>query len=328
MEQHMIDRISVNRILVIRLALVGDVLLTTPLLSALRTAFPKSFICYLTELPVARDILKSNPDVDECILRTKNILKEIARMQPFDLVLDLFGGGLSQTLCLLSGAKYRLGPVSAEPVGNLQPYTIVTPAISERDHALTDLIRFAKVLGIPDPPLKTVLILNEGERNFAKALLHEYGIGPEDRWLALQPGRRAEEPPWSADKFVALTHKLSRRFGHPILIFQGPKDLTPIAQEICKRVRNGVRLVPVLPIRHYAAVLERCALLVASEGGAGHIAATLGVKTIVIFTMPGKSYWFPYAREHGMLALEELPGEDLAVQDVFSAVEALAMQAF
>ncbi len=319
----MIDLGRIHRILVIGCPHVGDVLLTTPVLRALRTSFPEAFISYLAAIPSTRDILRNNPDVDEYLLRTKSAFKDISRLRPFDLTLDLHGDHTTHLICLLSGARYRLGIQSAPPVGGLQPYNIAAPEISQGINVLTDCIGFTRALGLPDPPLKTILILDDDERNWARAFLHKHGIGPKDHWVALQPGRHGTEPPWSVDKFVALGDKLRRYSGHPILVFQGPYDRTPVAEELCRRLGRGVTLVSGLPIRQYAAVLKRCALLVASEGGAGHIAAALGVRSIVLFTTPSVSIWFPYRPENGMIALEELPGQDLSAENVARAAEEL-----
>ncbi len=117
---------------------------------------------------------------------------------------------------------------------------------------------------------------------------------------------------------------LRRKFGYPILVFQGPQDRTPIAQDIRRELGDGVTLVPRLSLRKYAAVLDRSALFVTSEGGSGHIAASLGVKMIVISTTPTEFYWSPYKRWGGIVVFEELPGEDLAVEKVLSAAEALS----
>ena len=248
-------------------------------------------------------------------------------MRPFDLTLDLRGNEATQLICLLSGARYRVGIGSARPVGSLQPYNIALPEISERHDALTQYVRLTRALGLPDPPLRPILILDDDERNLACAFLHEHGIGPEDHWVALQPGRHGKEPPWRGDKFVALGKKLRGNFGHPILVFQGPYDRTPIAEEVHRRLGRDAALVSGLPIRHYAAVLERCALLVTSEGGAGHIAAALCVRSIVLFTTPTARFWFPYRPEDGMIALEELPGLDLSAENVARAAEELFYRA-
>jgi ADP-heptose:LPS heptosyltransferase len=302
-------------------------LLTTPALQALRAAFPEAFICYLTAVPPGRDILRNNPAVDECLLSAKSVFTDISRLRPFDLVLDFFGNQTTQSICLLSGARYRVGIGSAIPVGGLQPYNIAAPGISERDDVFTHFISLTRALGLPDPPTKPILILDDHERGLARAFLRNHGIGPKDRWVALQPGRRGAEPTWSRDKFVTLGDNLRRNLGRPILVFQGPDDRTSIAEEVCGRLGKDAILVSGLPIRHYAAVLERCALFVASEGGASHIAAALGVKSIILFTASSASYWFPYKSEDGMIALEEMAGQDLPAEDVVRAAEGLFQRA-
>jgi ADP-heptose:LPS heptosyltransferase len=324
MDEPVIDRASVHRILVVGLAAVGDVLLTTPVLRALRTAFPQSSITYITPSEAARGILKGNPDVDECVTSTKaNLVKQVLRMQPFDLTIDFMGTGTTQWICLLSGARYRVGGGNAPPIAKLQPYNIIAPPPTGPHHVFTEFISTTRALGLADPPLKSVLILDEIEREFAKTFLHQFGIRQQDRWLAIQPGRRGPEPPWSAEKFLTLARKLAQKFGCRVLIFQGPEDQTPIAEEVCAALGSSGALIPVLPVRRYAAVLQRCALLVASEGGVGHIAAALGVTTIVLSTGQEISYWFPYRRENGMVALEDLHGKNLTVQDVLSTAETL-----
>jgi ADP-heptose:LPS heptosyltransferase len=323
----MIDLGRIPRILVIGGHFVGDALLTTPVLRALRTSFPEAFISYLTAAPLVLDILRSNPDVDEFLLSTKSAFKYISRLRPFDLALDLLGSQTAQLVCLLSGARYRVGMGNACPVRGLQPYNIARPEVSERDDVITQYVSLTKALGLPDLPRKTILILDDDERNLARAFLHKHGIGPEDLWVALQPGKNQVEPPWSAEKFVALGKKLRENLGHPILVIQGPDDRTPIAEEVHRRLGGGAILVSGLPIRRYGAVLEQCALLVTSEGGAGHIAAALRVKSIVLFTTPTASVWFPYRPEDGMIALEELPGQDLSVENVARAAEGLLRRA-
>jgi ADP-heptose:LPS heptosyltransferase len=274
-------------------------------------------------MPVARDLLKNNPDVDECIVATKRIFRDIMQMPQFDLVLDLFNNRATQLICLLSGARHRVGRGRVSSVGRLQPYNITVPEDSGQDHVLSDFARFARVIGLPDPPPRTTLVLDRSERNFACAFLNNLAVGPHGHWIALHPGKRHAKPPWSTDKFVALGESLHRRFGYPILIFSGPSDGTPIAQEVGLRLGERSFVVPVLPIRESAAVLERCTLLVASEGGIGHIAAALGIKTVVISGMRGTSFWYPYPREQGMIALEDFPPGNLSVEEVLSFAEML-----
>ena len=106
------------KILLIRLRLIGDVVFTTPLVRALRRAYPDARIAYLVE-PDAAPIVKGNPHLDEVIIapRTRGArriaddlrLARRLRRERFDLVLDLHGGPRSAWLTWASGARERVG---------------------------------------------------------------------------------------------------------------------------------------------------------------------------------------------------------------------------
>ena len=106
------------RILLIRLRLIGDVVFTTPLIRALRRAYPDAWIAYLVEREAA-PVVEHNPHVDEVVIapRTRGarrIADDLAlarrlRRERFDLVLDLHGGPRSAWLTWASGAGERVG---------------------------------------------------------------------------------------------------------------------------------------------------------------------------------------------------------------------------
>src|SRR5918911_772493 len=106
--------IPAERILVIQFRQIGDVLLSTPVLRALRCYYPQSYIAFLTE-PAPGRVLQGNPLLDEVIIRPRHatwrqqwhLLRSIRR-QRFDLVIDLIGNPRSALLTYLSGATHRL----------------------------------------------------------------------------------------------------------------------------------------------------------------------------------------------------------------------------
>lgn len=105
-------------ILLLRLRLIGDVVFTTPIVAALRRAYPQARISYLVE-PAAAPIVAGNPLLDEVIVapRRRGIRRAIddlalarrLRRRRFDLVLDLHGGPRSSWLTWASGARERIG---------------------------------------------------------------------------------------------------------------------------------------------------------------------------------------------------------------------------
>ena len=106
------------KILLIRLRLIGDVVFTTPLLRALRRAYPDARIAYLVEREAA-PVVEHNPHLDEVIVapRTRGVRRIVddlalglrLRRERFDLVLDLHGGPRSAWLTWASGAPERIG---------------------------------------------------------------------------------------------------------------------------------------------------------------------------------------------------------------------------
>ena len=108
------QRITAERILVIQFRQIGDVLLSTPVLRALRQHYPQSYIAFLTE-PSPGRVLQGNPFLDAVLIRPRHAtwhqqwqLWRQIRCQRFDLVIDLIGNPRSALLTYLSGAKHRL----------------------------------------------------------------------------------------------------------------------------------------------------------------------------------------------------------------------------
>ena len=106
------------RVLLIRLRLIGDVVLSTPLIRALRRTFPDASLSYLVERDAAA-VVSGNPHLDEVIVveRTRGVARIVddvrlarrLRQERFDVVIDMHGGPRSSWLALATGAPQRIG---------------------------------------------------------------------------------------------------------------------------------------------------------------------------------------------------------------------------
>ena len=115
------QRITAERILVIQFRQIGDVLLSTPVLRALRQHYPQSYIAFLTE-PSPGLVLQGNPCLDAVLIQPRHAtwrqqwqLWRQIRRQRFDLVIDLIGNPRSALLTYLSGAQHRLADRARAP---------------------------------------------------------------------------------------------------------------------------------------------------------------------------------------------------------------------
>ena len=109
-----IDPKGIKKLLIIRPRFIGDVLLSTSLVRALKTGFPRIKISYLAE-KTSLEVLKNNPYIDELITLERGSLADDLLMirnirnRKFSAVIDTFGNPRSALLAFFSGAKYRIG---------------------------------------------------------------------------------------------------------------------------------------------------------------------------------------------------------------------------
>src|SRR5881628_602143 len=150
-----------DRILVIKLRYVGDVLLATPVLSRLRESFPKAHLAMLVN-PGTDDVVRDHPALDEVlVLERGNLARQWRfvrdlRRQRFDLVIDLTDADRSAVLSWLSSAPVRLG-YNSEGRWRGVLYTKVVAADRFAMHTVLYHLKAMDALGLAGPPLAPIL---------------------------------------------------------------------------------------------------------------------------------------------------------------------------
>src|SRR6476661_2891654 len=109
---------DLQRILLVRLREIGDVVFTTPAIAALRTRFPGAHLTYIVE-PAAAPIVAGNPNLNDIIVAPRRrgvggLVHDLAlgrrlRARRYDLAIDFHGGPRAALLTWLSGAPVRIG---------------------------------------------------------------------------------------------------------------------------------------------------------------------------------------------------------------------------
>src|SRR5215510_16511031 len=173
-------RIPAERILVIQFRRIGDVLLSTPVLRALRQHYPQSYIAFLTE-PSPGRVLQNNPCLDAVLIQPRHAtwrqqwqLWRQIRRQRFDLVIDLIGNPRSALLTYLSGAKHRLA-FARFPRSLL--YTIlVTHQHPVPEYTVAKRLRLLEPLGIQATDLTPTLSFTQREQEAVSTFLRAQSI--------------------------------------------------------------------------------------------------------------------------------------------------------
>jgi ADP-heptose:LPS heptosyltransferase len=315
---------AIKRVLLIRLRMIGDVLLTTPALYTLRRSFPKAHITYVTG-KFAKDALLNNPDIDEILVYDKAIFQRIVSSKPYDLTINFDSGELSDAICALSGARYRIG-LSEKGIlrfKNINLYNISPIKLTEEHDVIDSFLSLTRSLGLKDRTRKTRLYLTKDEINFAKEYLREHKINNHNI-IGIHPGGHEKKKLWGTRKFAELCDELLKNSRSVVFIFQGPGE-GGIVKEIYRKIKQRHRcfILPIFPLRKYASLVNRCKILIAHDRGPMHISASLGVKTIGIFTLPLAPFWFPYKERDGCIYFQKSQRDDRSVEKVLKAAKNL-----
>lgn len=289
------------KILLIRLSSLGDIVLTTPAIRAVRANFPNAYIAMLVAKQSA-DILRENPYLNE-IITFDRLAKDkdtgemrrvvcLLRERKFTLAIDLQRKFRTEILMYFSGATERVGK------GRL-----CTVRVSEQGnkHATAHYFDILHAVGIPAADQKLELFLAESERRDAVQRLKAAGSVAGKLKVGLFPGAGWKLREWMPERFAAIGDRLVEHFNADVLIFGGQQE-----SELVQKVANLMEM-PAIPfagnlqMRQLAACIEQCDLFLTNDTGPMHIAAGVGTRTVSLFG-PGNHIRFqPLGVEHQII---------------------------
>jgi ADP-heptose:LPS heptosyltransferase len=291
-----------KRILVSRLRQIGDVILTLPLVEALRDAFPEAAIDYLAEAspaqavvghPAVRTILGSPPRGGWPLPAPWSVLSALRRAN-YDWVFDLYGNPRSALLAAWTGAPVRVGPHRR---GRRHLYTHPIPPVREPLSAVEHHLRALAVVGVKAAPRAPRIHLTDAEREFGRSVLSVKlpGSGPA---VGLHVGNRWPSKRWPEERFASLVRVLSKQ-GVRVAVLAGPGE-EALAGRIQRAAPQGVAaLVAGLALRPYWAVLASLDVLVTNDGSPLHAGPAVGTPTVGILGPTVPEIWFPYEARAG-----------------------------
>jgi ADP-heptose:LPS heptosyltransferase len=284
-----IDGLPVQRIVVLRCNALGDYLMATPALAALRTRFPDAQLTllgsrwherFLAARPGPIDRVRVLPRVDGLAgqpadapdARALPAFLARERDEGYDLAVQLHGGGgTSNPLVAALGARWSIGlrADGAPPLDATVPYRYYQP---EADRFL----EVVRLVGADGPAEYPLLAVSEAERDAAAALLP--GEGP---WVALHAGATDPRRRWPARRFAALADALTAAGARPVLI--GAAEEADVSAAVVAAAHPLTDLTGRTGLGTLAGVLQRCAVVVADDSGPLHLARAVGAATVGLY---------------------------------------------
>jgi heptosyltransferase-3 len=294
-----VDLRDVQRVLVVRANFrMGNLLLVTPALAALRRALPQAHIDVIASRAYV-DLLAHSPDVDGRIGVDRRMLMapwSLARLvrhlrrQRYDLALDGGRGSsfLGAFLVGVSGSRQRVAAAGSRYEAMFDVHVAVG---GRSKHKVDLLLAVLEGLGIEAPTRTLSVTLTAGERAEAAARWREMGVTPENPAITVNIGARGTKR-WPADRVVELVRALQAAHDRPIVLLAGPEDEERL-REMRPHLPSGVVVAPRMPIRAFAAFIAQAAVLVTQDTGPMHLAAAVGLPTVALLVAPRSAAFAP-----------------------------------
>lgn len=341
------NRKDYKRILIVRTDRVGDVILSTPVIKALRDANPFSYIAMMVR-PYTKVIVEGNPYLDEIIIYDKGGKEKSwfgslkfafeLRKKKFDLAVVLNPANRNNLIPFLAGIPKRVG--YNRKLGFLLTHRIKDRKHEGKKHEIEYNLDLVRYLGIEPQDKSTFMPIHPESQKWVEDIFRKENIKPTDKLVVLNPAASDNSKMWPAERYAAVGEKLAKE-SYKIVILGGPGD-REIAQQVMSRMQSPfINMVGNNNISQAASLLKRCSLFISTDTGPMHIAASVGVPIVAIFgrNQPGLSAvrWGPANKNSRVLHKDVGCDECLAhnckkgflclkaitVEDVLAAAESL-----
>ncbi|NNM52239.1 MAG: glycosyltransferase family 9 protein [Pseudomonadales bacterium] len=342
---------DLSSILVIRRDNIGDLVCTTPMLTALRQAYPQARIAALVN-SYNQEVLHANTDVDQVYAYTKSKHRRPGesrlrawvkqawlylnlRRERFDLVIVAGSSYSPRTIQLASWLAPR--HIIAYGASNTLPSPsekLISVYRESNDHlheveAVFHLLRPLGITGLPGP-------MHVFPDLAARSRFQNYlgKIKGDGKLVGFHLSSRRPDQRWPADKFFALIRSMHQTHGISCLLFWAPGeegdpmhpgDDNKAAQLIARldRAAIPVQACSTHTLRELIAGLSLCDQLILSDGGALHLAAALGKPLVCLFGDVNPEHWHPWGVPYKLLQPDTRRVADLQPDMVQQAWEDL-----
>ncbi len=300
-----------QRILVIKLRYLGDVLLTTPLFDALRSRFPDAFIAAAVNKGT-EDMLTGNPAINRIftvkrdakflldLLNQLRLIREIRNLK-FDVVLELTNNDRAAVLAFGSGAKKRWC-YKKKKENFIRESLLFTDVIksSGTPHILEQHMEMAKALKCTVPGTKPVLYWSPQDQASCEQILNSNGISDDLSCVVLHPSSNALHKVWTVDGYAALCDYLQDKWMiRTILICGRDEEELQQNRDICALAESHpLNLGGQLSLKQTAVLLSKAVLFIGIDSGPMHMATAVNTPVAAVFGPSRAWRWGPWGEGH------------------------------
>ncbi len=283
---------NIKRLLIRSTNWIGDAVMTTPAVRAIRKNFPNAEISILAK-PWVAPVFESSPYVDNLLiyddagkhkgLYGKLRLARELRGYHFDAAILLQNAIEAALITFFAGIPCRIG-YSTDVRGFLLTHPVpCTPQI-KKIHQTGYYLGILQGVGLKTDGLDLDLVVDIKYQKRSAEILKEYGVSQKEMLVGINPSATfGPAKQWFPERYAALSDKIHEVFGARILLFGGPGD-----RELGARISRMMQHPPVdlcgkTDLREAISLIKECDLFITNDSGLMHVAAALNIPLIAIF---------------------------------------------
>ena len=300
--------IGPKRILVIKLKQPGDVLVSSPVLAALKEAWPESQVTYLVPRGT-EPMIADHPGLDGLLVAGRRrgtwgealaLLRELRRRR-FDLVLELSDGDRGAFYTLLSGAGERLGfDYPGRPWWQRRfSFTRLLPRPPVHTHMVDQNLEAVRALGLAPRNPRLQFFWNPEVETRVQNLLADLTLRPR-HFVVMHPGAGWRFKCWTPTGYARVIEALETEWRLPVVL---TGSRAPHEQELMAAILGECRVKPRslagrLTLKELGALIARASFFFGMDSAPMHLAAAVNTPAVVLFGPSGVFNWGPWGEGH------------------------------
>ena len=300
-----------SRILIIQLKHLGDILLTTPVIAALKEAWPQAEVSALVPQGMEA-MLTEHPGLTEVFTINRqdrspwNFLKFAAalRRRRFDLVLEFSGGDRGALYTWLTRARTRISFDYPRRPGwhRRLAFTRLVPPPPLRDHTIEKNLALVRSLGIDTGQPTLQFFWNAKTSREIQDLMRQHNLTTKN-FVLMHPPARWLFKCWTAEGYARVIDAVQKDYGLPVVLTAAPASQEmQFVHDITARLQTSpVNLAGRLDLKALGALIAQARLFIGVDSAPMHLAAAVGTPTVVLFGPSGPYNWRPWGEGHIVL---------------------------
>lgn len=294
-------------VVVIQTAFIGDVILTLPLIQAVRTHFPGAAVDVVV-IPKSKELFENHPDIREVIVFDKKgadgglrgLRRTASRLKSrsYDLALIPHRSLRSALLARMAGVPVRIG---FDRSAGRMLLTGSAAYYKDQHEIERNLSLLSKIAAAPVQRQLPRTYPSASDAKRIDRLLIELEVGSPDRLVAIAPGTVWNTKRWLKERFASLAVNFDDA-GYEVVLIGGMEDYALCAE--IRTLSGSSRVHPVaglLTLLQSAELLRRCSLLICNDSAPMHLAASVGTPVVAIFGATVPAFGFGPSGPHDVV---------------------------